>query len=206
MARRLIHTAEKILDVARSIVLDRGVSAATIEAIARASQAPSGSIYHRFGSRDVVLVELWIRAVRRSQHRFLEAIKASPDPTDAVVAAGLSILDFAIDEPDDARLLSSLRHEDLVRSPLPAPTTDRLRELNRELARAIARLAKALYATEQRSARELVALAAFDIPYGAVRRHVIAGAAPPDDLRGHLERAIRAVLAGSPSKPRPRST
>jgi AcrR family transcriptional regulator len=200
-----VHSEDKILDGARAIVLDEGAPAATIKAIARASDAPSGSIYHRFGSRDVVLVELWIRAVHRSQARFLEALGSRPDPIEAIVAAGLTILDFATDERDDARLLASLRYEDLVRSELPAPTKERLRDLNGDLRRAIGRVAADLYGDDSAAARELVTLAAFDIPYGAIRRHLLAGSAPPGGLRPHLERAMRAVLGGEPDH-RPRST
>lgn len=197
MARPALHTPEKILDGARTIVLAEGARAATIDAIARASKAPAGSLYHRFGSRDALLVELWIRAVRRSQVRFLEAIEARSDPREAIVAAGLSMIDFAIAEPEDARLLASLRHEDLVRSALPAPTARRLRELNRGVFRAVASLARELYGDE-RGGRERVTLAAFDLSYGALRRHLIAETSPPPGLRDQLERAIRAVLA-SPS-------
>jgi hypothetical protein len=51
---------------------------------------------------------MWIRSVRRSQERFLAELDHG-DPYDAAVAAGL-----AISDPGDARLLASLRREDLV--------------------------------------------------------------------------------------------
>ncbi len=198
MARPTLHTSDQILDAARSVVLADGAPGATIGAIARTSGAPAGSIYHRFGSRDVVLVELWMRAVKRSQGRFLAAIEASPGPLEAVVAAGLSIVDFAVTDHDDARLLCSLRFEDLVRSPLSDPLKARLRRLNRPVAEAVAELARQL-GGEQEHAQELVMLAAFDLPYGAVRRHLNADAPLPRSLRANVEVAVRAVLeAGAP--------
>lgn len=195
MPRPAIHSEDQILDAARAVVLADGATAATVAAIARASGAPAGSIYHRFGSRDVVLAELWIRASRRSQARWLAAVEANHDPREAVVAAGLSILDFAAEEREEARLLVALRHEDLVRSPLPPATAHSLRELSREVARAAGRLAAALFGSRSKPARELVLLAAFDLPYGAVRRHLIAGKPLPADLKQRLEPAIRAALA-----------
>jgi AcrR family transcriptional regulator len=193
MARPTLHTSDQILDAARTVVLTDGAPGATIGAISRMSRAPAGSIYHRFGSRDVVLVELWMRAVKRSQGRFLAAIEAGSGPFESITAAGLSIIDFAVTDHDDARLLCSLRFEDLVRSPLSDPLNARLRRLNRPVAVAVAELARQL-GGEHVAARELVMLAAFDLPYGAVRRHLNADAPLPTSLRANVEVAIRAVL------------
>src|SRR5215468_10793464 len=128
MGRPVLHSATKILDSARA--LDDGAAAATIGAIAAVSGAPAGSIYHRFGSRDALMAELWIRAVRRSQDIFVAALESEDQPVEAAVAAGLSIFDFAAAAPEDARLLVSARRDDLVRAGLPAGLTRRLRELN----------------------------------------------------------------------------
>jgi AcrR family transcriptional regulator len=202
MGRPELHSATSILDGARTIVLDGGAPAATINAIALASSAPAGSIYHRFGSRDAVLAELWIRAVDRAQAHFLAALKDAGDPLEAALAAGLSVFDFAKENHDDARLLASLRREDLIRSALPQALTERLRGLNQRLEPAIARLAREVYGADTAAARELIALAVIDIPYGAVRRYLIAGGAPPAALRPHIERAIRAVLDRPPTQRR----
>lgn len=202
MGRPELHAAEAILDSARMVVLEGGATAATISAIAGASKAPAGSLYHRFGSRDALLAELWMRAVRRSQMHFEEAIESAREPREAAVAAAVSIFDFAHAEFDDARLLTSLRMEDLVRSPLPPALLARLRELNCPVERAVARLARRLYDSDGVAARQLVALAVIDIPYGAVRRYLVAGNAPPAGLRPHLERAIRAALDARPDQTR----
>ena len=79
MPRPTLHSTNAILDSARKLLLEQGAGSATIEAIAGASGAPTGSIYHRFGSRDAMLARLWIRAVRRSQENFLAAC-AAEDP------------------------------------------------------------------------------------------------------------------------------
>jgi hypothetical protein len=41
-----------------------------------------------------------------------------------------------------------------------------------------------------------VLLAVFDIPYGAARRHLVAGKPLPPSLRAQVAKAVRAVLAG----------
>ena len=93
---------------------------------------------------------MWIRAVGRSQDRFIAAIDSADEPVNAAVAAGLSIFDFASDECEGARLLVSLRREQLIRSPLPPKLANRLHKLNKPVESAIARLAHDLYGTSSR--------------------------------------------------------
>src|SRR5215472_15837579 len=196
MGRLRLYSSDQILDSARSLVLGEGLAAATIGNIARASGAPPGSIYYRFDSREALLAELWMRAVERAQRHCIGAVEAvteaGGEPAEAVVAGGLSIFDFVLSEPADAQLLVSMRRTDLIRSPLPPPLVERLRALNRPVARLVGRLAGQLFG--QSSARALVTLAVFDLPYGAVRRRLLADATPPAGHRAYVERAIRAVL------------
>jgi AcrR family transcriptional regulator len=194
MGRRRVHQPQKILDAARTLVLEEGAGAATVGAIASASGAPVGSIYHAFGSRDTLLARLWIRAVVRSQTRFLDALEDAGDPLDGAVAAALSIFDFARDVPGDARLLVSLRREDLIQMPLSDELASELAELNRPIEEAIGALARRLFGRASRERVEQVALAVFDLPYGALRRHLISGGRPPASVRPALARAVRAAL------------
>jgi AcrR family transcriptional regulator len=202
MGRRRVHQPNTILDAARSLVLEEGAGAATVGAIASASGAPIGSIYHAFGSRDTLLTQLWIRAVRRSQRRFLEALAVDDEALDSAVAAALSIYDFARDEPGDARLLVSLRREDLIQMPLPAELASELAELNRPVEEAIGALARRLFGRVSRDRVEQTALAVFDLPYGALRRHLVSGKRPPAALRTPLARAVRAALDDKPARRR----
>ena len=48
MPRPELHPTDSILDAARGVVLEQGLGAATVAAIAESSGAPVGSIYHRF--------------------------------------------------------------------------------------------------------------------------------------------------------------
>ena len=107
MPRPQLHPTDTMLDATRDLLLE-DASRATIEAIAHASGAPTGSIYHRFGSRDELVARLWIRAVHRSQASFLVALERD-DAREAALAAAMSILDFCEEHPADARLLVSFR-------------------------------------------------------------------------------------------------
>jgi AcrR family transcriptional regulator len=193
--RPQLHPTEAILDSARDLLLEQGAASATIAAITDASGAPTGSIYHRFGSRDELLARLWIRAVYRSQASFLAALEDGDDDAAAARAAALSIIDFCEAEPADARLLASFRREDLIRT-ASGQLADELEELNRPLERAIVDLTRRLYGKATRAAVNRTLLAVFDLPYGAVRRYLLAGARLPRGLRRDVERAVAAVIAG----------
>ena len=195
MARPSTHDTDVILDAARALVLDRGAAGATVGGIAGASGAPVGSLYHRFGSRDALLARLWLRAVRRSQKPYLDALEAAAEPPlDAAAAAALAVYDHALAEPGDARLLISLRRADLRDRPLPPELARELVELNRPLGEAISRLARALYGRTGPANVERVVVATVDLVHGALRRHLVAGTAPPAATRVQLERAVRAAL------------
>jgi AcrR family transcriptional regulator len=181
-----------MLDAARDLLIRGGSGRATIEAIAGASGAPTGSIYHRFGSRDELIARLWIRAVERSQVRFMEAIEGD-DPRDAAVDAALSIIDFCEREPADARLLVSFRREDLMRE-AQGELAEALEALNRPVLGVVRRLARRLYGTSARAAVDRTLLATFDLPYGAARRYLITGEELPAGLREDVRAAVEAAL------------
>jgi AcrR family transcriptional regulator len=203
MGRSTIHSQDAILDAARDLVLEGGARAATINAIAGRSGAPKGSLYHRFASLNDLLAAMWIRAVERSQGAFLEALD-DPDPILAAIAGALSIHDFAERESADARLLASLRREDLVEAVDSPHLRRRLAELNRPLEEALVTLARRLFGRASRDNVERTVCAVVDLPIGATRRHLIAGSALPGTVRVQLEAAVRASLleAGAPAEAR----
>jgi AcrR family transcriptional regulator len=193
MPRPRLHPTDTMLDAARSLLLQDGARAATVEAIAETSGAPVGSIYHRFGSRETLITRLWIRAVYRSQASFVAAMER-PDAKEAAVAAALSIFDFCREHPADAQLLASFGREELLGLTPAGPLADELAELNRPVKHAVVTMAQRLYGTRSRRAVERTLLAVFDLPYGATKRHLVAGARLPAGLRRDLETAVRAVI------------
>jgi AcrR family transcriptional regulator len=192
MPRPQVHSTDAMLDAARDLLLEAGSWSATMEAVARASGAPTGSLYHRFGSRDELIARLWVRAVHRSQATFIAALQRE-DPRQAALGAALSIFDFCDEHPADAQLLVAFRWEDLIRS-AEGTLAEELAELNDPVRGAVIDLARRLYGRRSRAAIERTILAVFDLPYGAVRRHLIAGDPLPTHLRADLAVAVRAVL------------
>jgi AcrR family transcriptional regulator len=194
MGRHQLHSADSILDAARTVLLERGARSTTVAAIASASGAPKGSIYHRFGSQDELLAAMWIRAVERSQAAFIDALDEE-DPRAAALAAALSAHDFAVRHPDDARLLASVRRDDLLQRIDAPPLKLRLTELNRPLVAELGKLSRRLFGSPSKANVERTVCAVVDLPLGAMRRHLIARSPIPRTLRGQLEAAVCAALA-----------
>ncbi len=184
------------------MVLTDGARSVRIDRIVSASGAPKGSIYHRFPTVDDLLAAMWVRAVRRSQAEFLEALRADEDPVQDAVAAGLALCDFARRNPADARLLASLRGEDLVATTADAKLITELNEINEPLRAGLGALTRRLYRRASRTTVEWTTCAVVDLPMGAMRRHLISGGPVPTSVRSQLEAAIPAALAAPRTKAR----
>jgi len=182
-----------MLDAARDLVLQSGTRAATIDRVVAASGAPKGSVYHRFATIDDLLIATWLRAVRRTQDAFLEAMRAA-DPVEAAVAAGLSIYDSAAAHAADARLLASVGRAELLGTATSPELRRDLADVNTALVRAVQGLAERLYGTTDRAAVDRTLFAVSDLPLGAMRRHLLAGRPFPRALRNQVERAVRAAV------------
>ena len=196
MPRPALHSPESIIDAARDLLLESGARALTVDAISSASGAPVGSIYHRFGSLEGLLAEMWIAAVRRFQSAFLAAMDDRDSPKNAAVAAAVSMFDFARDAPADARLLAALRREDLFAATESATLRGELEELNKPVEDQLAALSRRLFGNAGPTALQRTTFAVVDIPHGAVRRHLLAGTPPPRHLRSWIETAVRSALKG----------
>ena len=174
MGRPAKFTQDQILDAALAVTAAGGPAAATIGAIAGRLGAPSGSIYHRFGSRDLLLAALWTRTVDRFQHGFVEALDAD-DPE----AAALHTPRWCRDHLAEAAVLLLHRRQDLA----AAPTED-----------AAAHALDAFAARHPSVDRERLLFATVDVPYGAVRRHLLAGRPPPPQVDALITATCHAVL------------
>jgi AcrR family transcriptional regulator len=187
------HDTDHILDAARAVVLRDGPRAASVAAIARESQAPVGTLYHRFGSRDGVLAAAWLRAVERFQHRALAAA-AHPDPLRAAVAMATSQVRFAREQPEDARLLLAVRRDDLLDADPDDSFRARLDAINTPLEATVVRLARLLRGRADARSVDSVTRAIVDLPNSGIRRHVRDGRELPAWLERDVAAAARRLL------------
>jgi AcrR family transcriptional regulator len=193
MPRPVTHDTDRILDAARAVVLREGNRAASIGAIAAESGAPVGTLYNRFDSREALLAETWFRALARFQAAYLqESSKTAHDPVEAGVAMAVSVVRFARTHPEDARLLLTLRREDVFSA--DPSHEQRLEAMNAPLRKTIQQLARRLHG--RAGAREVarVTLAVVDLPYAAIRRHARKSGAMPAWLEDEVADTARTLL------------
>ncbi|MEV6560564.1 TetR/AcrR family transcriptional regulator [Nocardia sp. NPDC051756] len=185
------HDTDVILDAARALVLADGPRAASVAAIAEASGAPVGTLYHRFGNRNGVLTAAWLRALERFQGGVLTAA-GDPDPVEAGVAMVRAALAFGREFPDDARLLLNVRFRDLLDGGPDDDFRARLATMNAPLIEHLRRLATDLFGRAGKREIDAVSRVVVDLPYATLRRH-----APglPDWLDIDLPEAARTLLA-----------
>jgi AcrR family transcriptional regulator len=185
------HQTDVILDTARGLVLTDGPRAASVAAIAKASGAPTGTLYHRFGNRNGILAAAWLRALERFQSQAMVA--AADSPLETAVAMAVSVVSFARELPEDARLLLTLRPSDLLDGEPDSTFVNTLATMNAPLLARVNDFARQLYGRADERTVEAVARAIADLPYGVVRRHAYDNPMP-SWLEGDLGAAVRAVL------------
>jgi AcrR family transcriptional regulator len=194
MGRPARFDEDQLLDAARALLLESGSSGFSVAAVAESIGAPSGSVYHRFASRDVLVASLWLRAVERFQAGLFDALDAA-DPLMGARRAAQYVVSWCRQDFDDARLLLLYRSKDLLREGWP----DEVRARNAAQLRRVERAMAGLYqrvGARDRSQRRRVRFAVMDIPYGAVRGPLAAGKRPDRMLEMLVDEAAAAVLAG----------
>jgi AcrR family transcriptional regulator len=191
-----------ILDATRALVLRHGPRAASVAAIAKASGAPAGTLYHRFGNRDGVVTAAWLRALERFQSRALAAgtDAAGDTPVDTATAMAVAAISFARELPDDARLLLTIRPDDLRDGQPDAAFRQTLAAMNAPLVERVRELAERLYGSSDPRALDVVNRAVADLPYAVVRRHA-RDDPMPDWLEADVAASVRAVLNSFGERP-----
>jgi AcrR family transcriptional regulator len=184
------YSVDEFLDCALEVFVDGGLGAVTIAGVARRSGAPSGSIYHRFSSRDALVAALWLRTVERFQTGYLEAL-GGDDPDHAAHRAVQHILDWVRARPAEGLLL--LRHGGAELLSL-----DLGYEILQRAASAQYRVEAAITTWRQRHpskpSSSPARFALVDLPYAAVRPYLPSGDPIPDEIDAVVHDALAAIL------------
>src|SRR5689334_9979224 len=106
---------------ALAIAAERGPLAVTVGSITERLNAPTGSFYHRFASRDALLGELWLQTVLDFQGGVAAALNAGDG-----LAAALHTPAWVRDHPDKGRLLLLYHRDDFVGGEWPQTLRDRV--------------------------------------------------------------------------------
>lgn len=200
MGRKPQYSADDILDAALGLVAAGGPSAATATAIGRVLGAPSGSIYHRFSSRDELMARLWLRSIARYQDGILGAL-SRPDPDDALGAAISHAFDWTSENRNEALLLLQYEKADLV-ARWPDTLAADLKSLNSRVRKALREYTKHRYGAVTPELTDKVMFALIDMPYAAVRRHLPDKGEPAPWLREFVRSSAYTLLARAcPNQP-----
>ncbi|MDQ5893758.1 MAG: hypothetical protein QG596_19 [Actinomycetota bacterium] len=200
MARPRTHDIDSLLDAAERLLAEGGSSAVTIRALGQATGAPSGTLYHAFGSRADLLGRMWLRAAERflteqeaaidreledeDEHGFEEAVAAT-----VAVASVPAVIQAQA--PDTATVLFRYRRDDILGQEISADLRAELQELDNRLLAVLTRLARGLWGKRDRASVETVAICVVDLPTAILinrRERVI-------EPLGVLEAAVRGVLS-----------
>src|SRR5471030_136841 len=109
------------LAAALAIAAERGPVAVTVASISQRLGSPTGSFYHRFASRNVLLGALWLRTVLD----FQQGIKAAIDAGDGLRAA-LHTPAWVRGHLDEGRLLLLYHRDDFVNGEWPEELRERV--------------------------------------------------------------------------------
>jgi AcrR family transcriptional regulator len=92
-------TDERILDAAMELLGAYGVKRTSMDEIARRAGVNRVTVFRRFGSKDAVVEELYIRELRRMFALVGEAAVAAPDPAGSVAEVFVTVMRFSRDHP-----------------------------------------------------------------------------------------------------------
>jgi len=195
MARPARYSSQGMLDAAAALVAARGPAGVTVGAIAQSLGAPTGSIYHRFRSKDVLLAELWLQTVESFQDGFRAAL-AGPDAHAAGLDAALYTVRWVRAHPVPARLLLLHHRDDFLPGGWPAEVVERADALARGGEEAFRSFTRRVLGSTSADARRRARYAVVELPVAAVIAHVRADETPPPIVDALVTDAYRAVIGG----------
>jgi AcrR family transcriptional regulator len=169
MARPAKFNRDQILDAALAAIAEHG-RGATLADVSAQIDAPTGSLYHRFPTRDHLFVELWLRSIRRFHVGLLEAA-ALPDPGDALTACAVHVPRHCREHPDEALAMTLYRQQLLVTT-APDDLAEQVRTVNDEVLAAMTLLCRRRYGHATKHLMAVATTAVQQCPYGLVRPHV----------------------------------
>jgi len=196
MPRPAKFSEAQILDATAVLVAAPGPGAVTIGAIGALLDAPSGSIYHRFASRDVLLARLWLSKAAFFQNRFVEAF-SHPDPVTAGRDAAMSLAPSVRADFAGARIMLLHRRDDFLSGEWPPDMAAEAARLRQQVDDAMKEITRRLFGRASAESSRLASFAILDVPFAAVRRHVGANEVPPPYVDDLVDRTYAALITST---------
>lgn len=179
------------------LVAERGPRAVTVAALAKELGAPTGSIYHRYESREHLLAELWMEVVEAFQEAFVAELEAASELEGAVRAARF-MAEWTRAHPLEARLLLLHRRQDFVAGPWPEALVTRAAALEPRMGAALRGFGKRAFGRADADVMLRLRYALLDAPFGGLKPYVQSGKPAPPLLEELVEATARGVLGAIP--------
>jgi AcrR family transcriptional regulator len=191
MARTLFDSAA-FVGAARDIAANLGPGAVTVDAVIARAQAPKGSFYHRFASRNALLGQLWLQTVLAYQAGFVAAIEAGDGP-----GAALHTPSWARAHLEDARVLLLHGRHDFVQGEWPGSLQQDVAEQTRRMEGCLKTFARQYFGGIRAPDIRRAQFVLLEVPVAAVKSHLQKGERPPALVDDLITRTFNAIVHGS---------
>ncbi len=191
MGRKAYFQHEDFLDAAVKIIAEDGLAALTISALAKRINAPVGSVYHRFASRDALLAEVWLKIIESFQNEFLNLLKEDG------LQATLSCLQWVRRHPKEARIMLLYRMRDLTSGKWPQDLREHARRLDQDLHDAVAVFIKKEFGKVTPENIDRAIFAIYDAPIGMISRYLRNNKIPPASTANLIRETYEAIIVNA---------
>ena len=191
MGRKAYFKHEEFIGAAIQIIAEDGLGALTIAALAKRINAPVGSVYHRFPSRNALLAELWLNIIELFQNEYLKKLQEDG------LQATLSCLQWVRMHPNEARIMLLYRLEDLTSGEWPQDMQKRALRLDKELHEGVSAFIKKQLGPVTKENTDRAIFAIYDAPIGIIRRYLRDNKVPPTSVADLIRETYEAVMKKS---------
>ncbi len=188
---RAIFDNAGFLAAARALASERGPSAVTVDSVTQRLNAPKGSFYYRFASRDALLGELWLATVLAYQEGFVAAIEAGDG-----LAAALHTPAWARRNLDDARLLLLYSRHDFVQGDWPATLRRGVHDQARRFEACLESFARRAFGRAGPAQLRRATFVLAEVPIAAVKTHLERREPPPPLVDELITKTYHAIVGG----------
>lgn len=187
-----------VLDAAESLGERAGIEAVTLRAVTTVTGTPMAEIYRRYGSREKLIGQAWLRAARRFVGllaTLVDRAHASGTTLDQVLAAAETSLVYPQRYPRSAGLLRALSSQKLLNLAVPEEIIDQLHSVEHEFTEVVTRLSVELWDRKDAAAVGLISACVLELPEHILtgRRHHSASV-----VRRYLRAAIQGIVEVGP--------
>jgi AcrR family transcriptional regulator len=189
MGRKAYFSNEQFIKAALKLIAEDGLGAVTVATLAKSINAPIGSVYHRFSSRELIMAELWLSCAENFQNGFLEILHKH-DP----IQAALYTLRWVRENRLESRVLLLYRREEFMGSQWPDQVKERAIILLKSLNEGILDFTQITFGHISPENIEKVVFALIDTPLAAAKRYLEKKEVPPVFMDDLVKKCCESIL------------